>query len=60
MPIFIFAISVNAQNTTIGDVDMGEISNSEAFNQVKNYLESGKVNCTNNLELLLIHILNLG
>ena len=38
MPIFLFAISVNAQNTTIGDVDMGEISNSKAFNQVKKLL----------------------
>ena len=38
MPIFLFTISVNAQNTTIGDVDMGEISNSEAFNKVKKLL----------------------
>ena len=38
MPIFLFTISVNAQNTTIGDVDMGKISNSEAFNQVKKLL----------------------
>ena len=43
MPIFLFAISINAQNTTIGDVDMGEISNSKAFNQVKKLLGKWEV-----------------
>ena len=34
----IFTVSISGQNTTIGDVDMGEIKNSEAFNQVKKLL----------------------
>ena len=38
IPLAIIAVSINAQNTTIGDVDMGEIKNSDAFNQVKKLL----------------------
>ena len=38
IPLTIISVSINAQNTTIGDVDMGEIKNSDAFNQVKKLL----------------------
>ena len=32
------SFSLSAQNTTIGDVDMGGVKNSDAFNQVKKLL----------------------
>jgi hypothetical protein len=38
VPLAIVAVSINAQNTSIGDFDMGEIKNSDAFNQVKKLL----------------------
>ena len=34
----VLASTLYSQNTTIGDVDMGEARNSEAFNQVKKLL----------------------
>jgi hypothetical protein len=32
------SVSSIAQNTTIGDVDMGEVNNSKAFEQIKKML----------------------
>ena len=36
--ILALAFSLYSQNTTIGDVDMGETKTSDAFNQVKKLL----------------------
>ena len=36
--LFVMSVSSIAQNTTIGDVDMGEVNNSKAFEQIKKML----------------------
>ena len=36
--ILLTTLISNADNTTIGDVDMGEVKNSDAFNQIKKML----------------------
>ena len=36
--LFLISISSYAQNTSIGDVDMGEVNNSKAFEQIKKML----------------------
>ncbi len=36
--LFVMSISSIAQNTSIGDVDMGEVNNSKAFEQIKKML----------------------
>ena len=36
--ILLTSLISNADNTTIGGVDMGEVKNSDAFNQVKKML----------------------
>ena len=36
--LFVMSFSSIAQNTTIGDVDMGEVNNSKAFEQIKKML----------------------
>ena len=36
--LFLISISSYAQNTSIGDVDMGEVNSSKAFEQIKKML----------------------
>ena len=36
--LLVMSVSSIAQNTTIGDVDMGEVNNSKAFEQIKKML----------------------
>ena len=33
-PILIFSINIESQNNTIGEVDLGSASNSDAFNHI--------------------------
>ena len=48
--ILLTSLISNADNTTIGGVDMGEVKNSDAFNQVKKCSVNGRENFINNLE----------
>ena len=41
--ILLTSLITNADNTTIGDVDMGEVKNSNAFNQIKKILLGTKI-----------------